>query len=111
MLKVSLLPNIRTLLEVAILVDKYQFHDVMTFVSILWIDRLRDTSANTRAKAFVEWICISWVFGAPLQFEESTKVAIRKIDRPFERYCGESLPIPSIIAGMSQCVPLQFTRC
>ena len=103
--------DLQTLLEISILVDKYQLQQVVAIVSELWIDHLWESSAKTRTKTFVQWICISWVFGTPLQFEESTKVAIREITCSIEVLVNERFPIPSIIAGMSQGVLMHFTRC
>ncbi|KAL2834631.1 hypothetical protein BJY01DRAFT_259495 [Aspergillus pseudoustus] len=83
----------RTLTHVAELVDYYQCHDAVEVFSDMWIKAIEKTSEKLVSEA-LDWITISWVFGYPSKFYETTRRAIETSDSTIT---SGGRPIPAVI--------------
>lgn len=97
-------PKSLSLLELskmAVLVDKYLVHEAVEVFSDIWIDRLRESLPTRCSDELMHWLCISWVFEQPKEFEAVTRIAQRDGTHNFEQplMLFRSLPIPSAIIG------------
>lgn len=94
--------------NMAILVDKYQIHDVMILYSEIWVKELRTSSPlpSSLSATLPRWLCISWVFDLYDDFNLLTKIA--QIESKgclqtvhFAPWDLPDLPIPSRVFGIS----------
>jgi hypothetical protein len=90
------------ILQIAILVDKYQLHELMEIYSDEWIRVLQPEVPQTWTQESLDWVCIFWVFGKGQEFKEITKIIQREAPRPIS---SDILPIPPAILGMTQFIP------
>lgn len=60
----------------AILVDKYQMHEVVNYFSDNLIDKLRTEIPETLTTDVRPWLCISWVFEKDDIFKPLTKILV-----------------------------------
>jgi hypothetical protein len=85
------------LVEVAVLVDYYECHEVVDVMAEIWMDKLLGSMPSTYGKDTVSWIFISWVFQRPSAFTSATKIAATQSQQRIE---PDGLPIPLRILGM-----------
>lgn len=94
------------LLEITILVDKYQLQDVTDVFYHNWTVRLNSEIPVHYCKDLVAWTFIFWVFGDAEGFKQSTRI--------IQQEAGESvtteLPLPSPILGMVLCSYALYCR-
>jgi len=90
------LVDLKTLTQLAVLVDYYQFHEAVEVSSDMWVDRLKEQLPQAYTKDLVRWICVSWVFSKPYEFRQVTRIAQRQIKGVVDK-CA--LPIPDSIVG------------
>lgn len=94
--------NEKMYLEVVILVDKYDFHQVAEVFMDMWFGALGVPSPDVSSPDLASWIYICWVLGKRDTCQDLTKIA------QYERTCrfedGDVL-FPTSIAGksVSQC--------
>ncbi|KAI9792537.1 MAG: hypothetical protein M1816_002057 [Peltula sp. TS41687] len=62
------------LIKVAVLVDKYQFHEVMEWGTDMWTEDLKFTVPKVFTDDVIPWLCISWVFKRSTEFFNVTRV-------------------------------------
>jgi hypothetical protein len=68
-----------TLVNLAILVDKYNFHDSVTRWARGWACHLQIQVPKTICNELACCICVSWVFRLPVEFAKATAVANKKV--------------------------------
>jgi BTB/POZ domain-containing protein len=92
--------DFQTLQEVAVLVDKYQWHVPMTPHMISWFDSLRNSPVfpQSYSKDILIWLWIAWLFGMKDQFKSisgfAQQHACNSID-PTEEY----IRLPERVVG------------
>lgn len=69
--------DLPTLDKVAVLVDKYQWHALVTPHAISWFDSLMNSPGlpDVSDKAFWKWLFIAWLFGMKDHFKALSRVA------------------------------------
>jgi len=69
--------DLPTLEKVAILVDKYQWHALVTPHAISWFDKLLDSQGlpNVFDETLLVWLFIAWLFGMKDHFKALSRVA------------------------------------
>jgi len=72
--RVPLKVDLHMLLEIAILVDKYQMYEVVDVFSDIWVRELVATLPKTYSADVLPWLCISWVFELEDQFKQLTRI-------------------------------------
>ncbi|EEP76428.1 predicted protein [Uncinocarpus reesii 1704] len=92
--KVPLSVDLITLIQLAILVDKYDIHEAVELFSNFWFDNLKSTIPGEYTDDIPAWICICWVFDRPNEFKVTTHLALRQGKQAITS--GE-LPIPSSV--------------
>lgn len=88
--------DLKTLTQLAILVDYYHFHEAVEVFSDMWVDGLKERLPQTYTTDLVRWICISWVFQKPHEFRKVTRIAQRQTKSVIAE---DWLPIPDSIVG------------
>jgi hypothetical protein len=63
------------LLELAILVDKYELLEITETILGSWFKNLKNDIPQGFSEDLLSWICISWVFENEELFEQATKLA------------------------------------
>jgi hypothetical protein len=99
--------DLHTATNIAILIDKYQVHEVVLLYSEIWI-KLKSSSPLpfTLTATLLPWLCISWVFGLIDEFNHLTRVTqITSIggfqNTRFAQQDIPDLPIPTRVFGIS----------
>ncbi|KAI9048420.1 hypothetical protein LZ554_007256 [Drepanopeziza brunnea f. sp. 'monogermtubi'] len=89
------------LTKIAILVDKYRLQKHVAVHSDAWVDSLRKEIPQTFGPDLIHWLCISWVFRRPAEFNFITRIAEREsLGQDLDTYSPalkENLPIPERI--------------
>ena len=67
--------NLQLLTDIAILVDKYEFHECVELFAEIWIEDLKNTTPAKYKKEPIPWLCISWVFKREAEFQNMTRIA------------------------------------
>lgn len=85
--------------KIAVLVDYYKCHDVVTLHVSPWIDELKRTEGVARkySRNLVLWLFVSYVFIEREGFRETTLRAMQQIRGPLHTF---NLPIPGYIIGL-----------
>lgn len=93
--------DLTMLTQLAILVDKYQMHEIVYSYIPAWKTAIHYPPVGW--KDTIRWICISWVFEFEKEFQELTRKAQRDCVGTFENLIRfndlESLPIPQPVIG------------
>lgn len=79
------------LLKIAILIDKYELHEVSEILTDEWFS----VNWNSRSYSSIHysgWIYLCWVFQKRSEFSQTTRLAILKCNSHFE---DDGLPFPS----------------
>lgn len=91
------------LTRLAILVDKYRLQQYVAISSDKWVESLRREIPQTFTPDLLHWLCISWVFRRPIEFNLVTRIAEREsLGQDLDTYSpalNENLPIPQRIIG------------
>ncbi|KAK0108250.1 hypothetical protein ONS95_003068 [Cadophora gregata] len=86
------------LTTLAILVDKYRLQLCIATSSDVWVDSLRHEIPQTLTPDLLHWLCISWVFRRPIEFNMVTRIAEREsLGQDLDTYSqalNANLPIP-----------------
>ena len=90
--------DIGSLLKVATLVDKYEFHESAQLFSDIWIEGLKKHKPTSMCGDVMSWLCVSWVFKRPIEFREMTHIAERELTTKINQYI-KSYTIPESIVG------------
>lgn len=89
--------DLQTMINLAILVDKYQLGNLLLFHANIWAKKLEKKTSlpNAITPDLISWLCISWAFELDDMFANSTRIAIKfgNGDIPNDR----NLPIPDRI--------------
>ncbi|KAG9232887.1 hypothetical protein BJ875DRAFT_544183 [Amylocarpus encephaloides] len=71
--------DLATLTNLALIVDKYQMHNAISYFANIWIDNLKvkndDKSVFGDMEVTLRWIAIAWVFQNKEQFKKHTGIA------------------------------------
>ncbi len=94
------------LTKLAILVDKYRLQQYVATHSDEWVESLRGEIPQTFTPELLHWLCISWVFRRPIEFNLVTRIAEREslggdLDT-YSQALNDNLPIPQRIIGKSK---------
>lgn len=91
------------LTKLAILVDKYRLQQYVATHSDEWVESLRVEIPQTFTPELLHWLCISWVFRRPMEFNLVTRIAEREsLGQDLDTYSqalNDNLPIPQRIIG------------
>ncbi|KAK8071902.1 hypothetical protein PG996_005250 [Apiospora saccharicola] len=86
--------SLETLAKIAVLVDYYQCHEVVEFVTPIWIGRLKWSLPQEYCRDLVLWCLVSWVFSEADLFQTVTKIAVNKCKGPLPTL---DLPITELV--------------
>jgi hypothetical protein len=102
----TLLPSevtLSTLTSLAILVDKYAFHDSVTPWAKFWVTALDPVFPHCICEELFCWISVSWVFRLSEEFAYATEIASENMtavgmyEIPRGQELSECLPIPEAV--------------
>ncbi|KAH9218768.1 hypothetical protein DL95DRAFT_359922 [Leptodontidium sp. 2 PMI_412] len=86
------------LTTLAILVDKYRLQQHVATSSDQWVESLQGQVPKTFTPDLLHWLCISWVFRRPIEFNIVTRIAEREsLGQDLDTYSqalNANLPIP-----------------
>jgi hypothetical protein len=87
------------LAKIAVVADYYECTESIELFVDIWLADLKTKSPipTTYCRELILWIWVSWAFKWAEIFKQSTAVAIKHCDGPFQNL---GLPIPSIHCGM-----------
>ena len=84
------------LIEIAILVDKYELLESVEMMSDYWFQNLDAAVPVNFNNDVILWMCLSWVFKKRDVFEKVTRIAQIESKGLLETY---QLPIPEYVLG------------
>jgi hypothetical protein len=78
--------DLQTLEKVAILVDKYRWHALVTSHAVSWFDNLLDSQGlpNVFDETLMVWLFIAWIFGMKDHFKALSRVAQQDAKNPID---------------------------
>jgi hypothetical protein len=87
------------LAKIAVVADYYECTESIELFVEIWLANLKTKSPipTTYCRELILWIWVSWAFKWAEIFKQSTDVAIKQCDEPFQNL---GLPIPSIHCGI-----------
>lgn len=90
------------LLKLAILVDKYQLLEAVSPWGDIWIAALKQSIPRRFCNDLISWLCITWVFRCPDEFQAVTLSLERESPEPnlstsYGKEAFETLPIPGTV--------------
>jgi hypothetical protein len=88
--------DLRMLMWIAILVDKYEFHEVAEMFTDTWVEKLKGSMPISLTDDLRAAICIYWVFRKSSEFKRATQIALMDSNDRIEE---DGLPIPSSVFG------------
>ncbi|KAK7985510.1 hypothetical protein PG988_003132 [Apiospora saccharicola] len=91
--------SLETLAKIAVLVDYYQCHEVVEFVTPIWIGRLKWSLPQEYCRDLVLWCLVSWVFSEADLFQTVTKIAVNKCKGPLPTL---DLPITELVDAIDR---------
>ena len=95
--------NLELFTEIATLVDKYEWHEVMRIHANGWIAAHRTLVPTAPDKLVVPWLWIFWVFNRTLEFRALTEMLERdSTAASFEE--APECPLPDCVIGMDSCL-------
>ncbi len=89
--------TLETFVKLAILVDKYQTHEIMDLYVELWMVELKKTVPERLTDDILSWLCVSLVFRMPVEFANLTRILIWEGEWRVENRLEQGLPIPDRI--------------
>lgn len=89
------------LVEIAILVDKYDMLGMVKFYSDTWIANLVMKEHNAKP---LSWLFLFWVFEMEDNFKDMSRTVLEGCDENLEAGLDPRLSIPSSVIGKSQTV-------
>jgi hypothetical protein len=100
-------PAVPELYQIAVIVDKYAFHEPLRLQSDKWLDALerapRPMPYETHDIDFLTQLSIFWAFGRQKRVQELAQLAARGWDRPFDTTATPELPgellVPAEVFG------------
>ena len=100
--------DMETLVEVGVLVDKYELLEALEIVGEMWITRLakeRGGLPTAMEDNIMSWVWVTWVFQRGDEFQHVTRVVERESSGEIQ---ADHLPIPASIIGQSSLSPPQL---
>lgn len=100
--------SLGVLTQLAILIDKYQMLEAAEPFVDLWVacDEIRSSlpnkfyAANAYSTELLSWLCVSWVFNLPAEFNLVTGMLMQHSPFPVKACLHEQdLPIPGVVIG------------
>ena len=86
------------LYDLAVTVDYYQLHELVTIYSGIWIENRKMKIPTSLSNDIFEWLVILWVFRREGDFKNVTKIIMREHQGDiFDSLSIQSLPIPDRI--------------
>ena len=89
--------SLEMLVQIAVIVDYYDCHEVVELFADCWIRELSHSLPEEYGRDLLLWLAVSWIFSQKALFKAMTEVAVRKSKGPVQTL---GLPIPSRIVGM-----------
>lgn len=92
-------PDLKLLLELAVLVDKYQCLEIVEIFADIWVENLQKVIGlpSDYTEDVIPWIYISWVFENAAIFQEMTKIVQGECDDKVEDDIEEGIPVPQVV--------------
>lgn len=87
------------LTQVAVLIDKYELHEISLIYSCIWIDSLKESLPTRFTQDLLPWMCIFRILSKPEYFAQTTKIALRESEGPLYNNAETTLPIPESLLG------------
>jgi len=94
--KVSRKIDFELLIQISILVDKYQLQEVVEVFSDGWVQALSHEVPASLTADLIHWLCIFWVFGQSDKFKLMTRIMERESSGIT---WTEDLSIPPVVLG------------
>jgi hypothetical protein len=94
--KIPLTVDLETLTQIAVTVDKYDLLEPVELLADFWFDNLKPSIPEVYTDDIPSWICICWVLNKPAEFEQVTRIAMR---RGRGNLPSAGLPIPQPVIG------------
>lgn len=102
--------DLKALVGLSILADKYQMEKALVFYVDTWIELLRPTRPITFTDQLAPWLSLSCTFDLAIDFKYLTRIAILESGRPkiamfrglcwkLDRWEGLALPLPYGLIG------------
>ncbi|KAH8685914.1 hypothetical protein BGZ60DRAFT_477629 [Tricladium varicosporioides] len=90
------------LLKLAILVDKYQLLEAISAWGDIWVAALKQFIPHRFCNDLISWLCITWVFRCPDEFQAVTLFLERESPEPnlstsYGKEEFEKLPVPDTV--------------
>ncbi len=92
--------TLETFVKLAILVDKYQMHEIMDLYVEMWMVELKKGVPESLTNDILSWLCVSLVFRMPIEFANLTRILIWEGEWRVENRLEQGLPIPDRIFRM-----------
>lgn len=89
--------SLEMLVQIAVIVDYYDCHEVVELFADCWIRELSHSLPTEHGRDLLLWLAVSWVFSQKALFKTMTEVAVKKSKGPLQTL---GLPIPSRIVGI-----------
>jgi hypothetical protein len=94
-------PSLGRLTEIAILVDKYEFHETVEVFAGIWMSNLTDNEDipcdYSDSADVMRWLAISWIFKDNAVFKVMTQIVQRECSERLDDDIDERLPIPESV--------------
>lgn len=88
--------SLETLAKLALVIDYYEFHEVVEVFVDVWLNKLTKDLPTAYGKESTLWLLVSWVFGRAEIFETMTRLAMKQSTNEIAMI---DLPIPGDILG------------
>lgn len=86
--------DLETLCKFATIVDYYECHEIVDIFADRWLNAMERSLPTTYGPQSTLFLCVTWVFKRPKQFESMTELALRHGEGPIET---TNLPIADIL--------------
>ena len=109
--RVPLQVELKTLTELAIEIDYYQFQEVSSIFSAFWTNSMQ-TEFGSYTRELLENLCITWVFRDAYRFARATKLLVLRTKSNISECDVSGLPLPaSVIGKLLHFSTVDVVRC
>ncbi|KAM0172730.1 hypothetical protein ACHAPC_010668 [Botrytis cinerea] len=99
--------------QITILVDKYECHEVVRLLPLIWSYGLSDSFSETSWTDIARWVCIAWQFELEEEFLKATQMIREGSDCSLEILMNSinyALPIPKYVVDKLESCRLEGIR-
>lgn len=96
--------GLETLTQIALLVDKYELHEVSEVITDGWIEQIQEEDVpdcEHDIGKVAQLLCVAWVFRNPMMFSKMTFLAMQLSVGNFACVEAAHLPITAAVLGNS----------